>query len=332
LDELCEKSAVHLSNKNCMILSLENCSDVNYGLPLRSMKNRAFLPILLTVLIILSPSLTHSSMPSGSAHDSMDSGANSEYEAGKNFLHGRGIEKDPVKALEHFQKAAELGHIEAPGAIGYFYSVGLVVDKDDAKAAEHFQKGSEKGSALAKFNLGRFHLDGKGGLSGAETGLALMEEAAASGLTEAHAALADIYFLGLFNDQRKPDYAKAEPHVQAAAANGEVAAMNMLGVMKQSGLGMEKDEKGAEDCFRRSAMQGDFKAQSNLGHLLDPGSQKRSRRIEAAAWIIIAASQGEPLASRKIAELEQSMSKKEFTAAREKADELQAKIAEAGGK
>jgi TPR repeat protein len=258
--------------------------------------------------------------------------ASSEYESGKNFLHGRGVEKDPAKALEHFQKAAELGHIEAPGAIGYFYAAGAGVDKDEAKAAEWFQKGSEKGSALAKFNLGRFYLDGKGGLSGSETGLALMEEAANLGLPEAHSSLAEIYFLGLSNDQHRPDYEKAAPHVQAAAANGVVPAINMLGVMKQSGLGLEQDKKGAEECFRKAAMTGDFKAQSNLGQLLDPTSKSRSRRVEAAAWIIIAASQGEPLASRKIEELEHELPAKEFRAARDKADELQKTISEARAK
>ena len=114
--------------------------------------------------------------------------------------------------------------------------------------------------------------------------------------------------------------------MKAAAASGEPAAINMLGVMKQSGLGLEKDEKGAEDCFRRAAMKGDFKAPSNLGHLLNPESKNRSRRVEAAAWLLIAASHGEPIASRKIAELEQAMSKKDFSAARDKADKLQAEI------
>jgi TPR repeat protein len=256
-----------------------------------------------------------------------DASSVSEYDLGKNFLHGRGVEKNPEKALEHFQKAAELGHIEALGAIGYFYSVGLVVEKDDAKAAEWFQKGSEKGSAIAKFNLGRLHLDGKGGLSGAEKGVALMEEAAALNLLEYHYALAEIYFLGLTQEPPVPDFTKAAPHVKASAASGKPAAINMLGVMKQSGLGLEMDKQGAEDCFRQAAMKGDFKAPSNLGHLLDPESKKRSRRVEAMAWLIIAASQGEPLATRKIAELEQSMSKKDFSAARDKADKLQAKIA-----
>jgi TPR repeat protein len=292
--------------------------------------------ILVLILCIASQSVPcvfaqSAAAPSGSKAEASGLDANSEYEEGKKFLHGRGVEKDPAKALEHFQKAAELGHIEAPGAIGYFYSVGLVAEKDEAKAAECFQKGSEKGSALAKFNLGRFHLDGKGGLSGTEKGLALMEESASLGLPEAHAALAEIYFLGLYCGDHKPDYAKAAPHVKAAAASGEPAAINMLGVMKQSGLGLEKDKKGAEDCFRRAAMKGDFKAPSNLGHLLNPESKNRSRRVEATAWLIIAASQGEPLATRKISELEQTMSGKDFSAAREKADALQAKIAETAG-
>ena len=290
------------------------------------MKTKILFLILLTAPLGLSAKVAEASASAGASIDSISPSADFEYELGKKNLHGRGVEKNPEKALEYFQKAAELGHIEAPGAIGYFYSAGLVVEKDDSKAAEWFQNGSEKGSALSKFNLGRLYLDGKGGLSDAGKAMDLMEAAAALGLPEAHIALAEIFFRGLFNDQHLPDYVKAVPHVKAAAASGEPAALNMLGVMKQSGLGLEQDEKGAEDCFRRAAMKGDFKAPSNLGHLLNPESKNRSRRVEAAAWLLIAASHGEPIASRKIAELEQAMSKKDFSAARDKADKLQAEI------
>ena len=296
------------------------------------MKLKSFtLAVTSSTLILLCASAQEPSVVVAT-HDSPILSADAEYEAGKSFLHGRGVEKNPEKALEHFKTAADQGHIEAPGAIGYFYSVGLVVDKDDVKAAECFQKGLEKGSALAKFNLGRFYLDEKGGLSGRDTGLRLMEEAAASGLSEAHAALAEIYFLGLYCSDHKPDFTKAAPHVKVTADNGMASAINMLGVMKQRGLGIDEDQKGAEECFRKSAMKGDFKAQSNLGHLIDPDNKKRTRRIEATAWLILAASQNEPLASRKIVELEQSIPKKDFTAAREMADDLQTKIAEAGPK
>ena len=296
------------------------------------MKIETFVLMLLIAILGLPAVLAQDASSTGANPDAISPSADFEYELGKKFLHGRGMDKNPGKALEHFQRAAELGHIEAPGAIGYFYSAGLVVEKDEAKAAECFQKGSEKGSALAKFNLGRFHLDGNGGLSGTEKGLALMEEAAASGLDNAHEALAEIYFLGLYCSDHKPDFTKAAPHVKAAAATGAVPVINMLGVMKQRGLGMEEDAKGAEECFRKAAVKGNFKAQSNLGHFLDPSNKDRKKRIEAAAWLIIAASQNEPLAVRTIEEVEQSMPKKDFSAARDMADVLQKKIAEATAK
>lgn len=288
------------------------------------------------VLILLTSSLgLQSALSKASANASIESinpNADSEYEyeLGKKNLHGRGAEKNPEKALEHFRKAAELGHIEAPGAIGYFYTTGLVVEKNDVKAAEWFQKGSDKGSAAAKFNLGKFHLENRGGVSGTEEGLALMEEAAGLGLTQAHTTLAEIYYLG--TDKIAVDHAKAYRHAEAAANSGVATAETMVGVMKEYGYGTPADPVEAEMWFRKAAQKGEFKAQSNLGHLLDPSNKDRKKRIEAAAWLIIAASQNEPLAVRTIEEVEQSMPKKDFSAARDMADVLQKKIAEATAK
>jgi TPR repeat protein len=292
----------------------------------RFKKTKILALTLLTTTLSLPAIFAQGAPSTTAAPDSTSSNKDSEYELGKNFLNGRGVEKNPEKALEHFNKSAELGHTEAPGAIGYFYAAGLVVEKNDAKAAEWFQKGSEKGSAAAKYNFGKFHLDGRGGLSDAEKGLALLEESAAMGLLEAHSTLADAYFLG---DHGRVDYKKAAPHVRAVAASGDINGINMLGLMLQRGMGMEMDVKAAEDCFRKAAMKGDAKAQSNLGHLLDPASEKRSRRIEAAAWIILAASQTDPIAMKRVIELELYMSKKDFKSARNKADELQKLIAKA---
>ena len=294
-----------------------------------SMKTKS-LPLSLLIATLLSVSASAQSTPPPQSADSKNTSGDTEYVTGKNLLHGRGCEKNPALALEHFKKAADLGIVEAPAAIGYFYAAGLVVEKNDAIAAEWFQKGSEKGSGIAKFNLGRFRLDGKGGITSDEEGVALMEEAAKLGVPEAHTILADIYFLGEHVQNR--DYSKAAPHVKAVAATGNINGINMLGVMMQQGLGMERDEKGAEECFRRAAMEGDSKGQSNLGQILNPTSENPARRIEATAWLIIAASQLDPLATRKISELEQTMPRKEFNAARDKADEFQKKISETRNK
>jgi hypothetical protein len=291
-----------------------------------------FMKIL--VLILLTSSLgLQSALSKASANASIESinpNADSEYELGKKNLHGRGAEKNPEKALEQFQKAAELGHIEAPGAIGYFYTTGLVVEKNDAMAVECFQKGADNGSAAAKFNLGKFYFENRGGVSGVEQGLKLMTEASELGLMQAHATLAEIYYLG--GDRIPIDHKKAYLHAEIAANAGTTTAETMLGVMKEYGYGTPVDTAAAEKWFRKAAQKGEFKAQSNLGHLLDPSNKDRKKRIEAAAWLIIAASQNEPLAVRTIEEVEQSMPKKDFSAARDMADVLQKKIAEATAK
>jgi TPR repeat protein len=294
------------------------------------MKLRILFLALLTATSLLQTTLADTDGATTGAQETPAQSAASEFEAGRNFLHGRGLEKAPEKALEHFQKAAELGHAEAPGAIGYFYSVGLVVEKDDVKAAEWFQKGSDNGSAAAKFNLGKFHLENPGGVGGTELGLALMEEAADLGLTQAHTTLAEIYYLG--TDRIAIDHDKAYRHAEAAARAGVTTAETMLGVMKEYGYGTPMNLVEAEKWFRKAAQKGEFKAQSNLGHLLDPASEDPKRRLEATAWLIIAASQNEPLAVRTLAELQENMPKEEFSKARDLADDLQKKIAEAEAK
>lgn len=269
---------------------------------------------------------TFASSPEAKPSESTSTSAQSTYDLAVKLLHGDKAPKDPEQALNLFRKANELGHAEAPSAIGYFYTTGLVVEKNDIVAAEWFQKGSLRGSVIAKFNLGRFYLDSKGGLSGREKGIALMEEAASSGSEDAQAALAEIYFMGLYDPETKPNFAKALPYVQDCAQRGSASALNMLGLIYKEGHGVPVDLKKAEELFRQASLKGDFKAQSNLGELLDPHGKKKSRRIEATAWLIVASRQGEPLAVYRTNELQAQMDSREWNKSTTLADELQAKI------
>jgi len=176
-------------------------------------------------------------------------------------------------------------------------------------------------------NLARFYLEGRGVGADREKGLAVMEAAASAGSEDAHASLAEIYFLGLYDPESKPDFEKALPHVEASAKTGNPSATNMLGVMYREGHAVALDLKKAEALFREAARKGNFKAQSNLGLLLDPSSKKRSRRIEAVAWLSLAADQGEPLAVYKMNELRVYLPTKELEEANQLAEKLRAEIA-----
>lgn len=251
-----------------------------------------------------------------------------DYRAGVEILKSAKDLAQQAAALEKFQSAAEEGYPDAFGAIGYFHANGVGgVTKNDALALEWFQKGSDKGSASAKVNFARFILEGRGTLADRAKGIAVMEEAASKGAEDAQAALAEIYFMGLYDPEAKSDFAKARPYVQSCADRGSSSALNMLGLIYKEGHGVPVDLKKAEELFRQAARKGNFKAQSNLGHLLDPSSKKRSRRLEAVAWLSLAADQGEPLATYKMNELRAYMPAKELKEANQLAERLRAEIA-----
>jgi len=250
-----------------------------------------------------------------------------DYKAGVEILKSAKDLAQQATALEKFQSAAEEGYPDAFGAIGYFHANGIGgVTQNDAEALEWFQKGSDKGSVSAKVNLARFILEGRGATVDRAKGIALMEGAASQKSEDAQVALAEIYFMGLYDPEAKPDFAKALPYVQACADRGSASALNMLGLIHKEGHSVPVDLKKAEELFRQSAMKGDFKAQSNLGDLLDPHTKNKSRRIEAVAWLMIASRQGEPMAVYRTGELQSQMDSKDWEKASGLADELQAKI------
>jgi TPR repeat protein len=259
--------------------------------------------------------------------DAADSTGEQDYKAGVEILKSAQDPDQQAAALEKFQSAAESGYPDAFGAIGFFHANGAGgVTHNDAEALEWFQKGSDKESLTSRVNLARFTLEGRGAPADRAKGIALMEEAAYKGSEDAQAALAEIYFMGLYDPESKADFAKALPYVQACADRGSASALNMLGLIYKEGHRVPVDLKKAEELFRQAALKGDFKAQSNLGDLLDPYAKKKSRRIEAAAWLIIASRQGEPLAVYRIGELQVQMDSKDWEKATVLAEELQAKI------
>ena len=68
---------------------------------------------------------------------------------GELYRHGRGVPQDSARAMEWFQKAADLGSDWAMCGIGILYADGKGVAKDDAKAMEWFKKAAALGNSWA---------------------------------------------------------------------------------------------------------------------------------------------------------------------------------------
>ena len=65
-----------------------------------------------------------------------------------------GLEKDVARAVELYERAAELGVKEAHFSLGCMYAKGADVEKDMAKAIMHYEAAAMCGDVLARNNLG----------------------------------------------------------------------------------------------------------------------------------------------------------------------------------
>ena len=80
----------------------------------------------------------------------------SQYEQGQ-----YGLEKDMTKAIELYERAAELGVKEAHYYLGCTYAEGTDVERDMAKAIKHYEAAAMCGHVDARHNLG--YEEGKAG-------------------------------------------------------------------------------------------------------------------------------------------------------------------------
>jgi len=74
---------------------------------------------------------------------------------GNNYAEGEyGLEKDATRAVELYERAAELGLKEAHCTLGYMYGTGKDIEKDTAKAIRHYEAAAIKGDAKGRCSLG----------------------------------------------------------------------------------------------------------------------------------------------------------------------------------
>ena len=69
-----------------------------------------------------------------------------------------GLVKDVTRAVELYERAAELGVKEAHYNLGVLYSAGTDVQKDTAKAIRHYEAAAKEGYTKARVNLGCMEL------------------------------------------------------------------------------------------------------------------------------------------------------------------------------
>ena len=116
-----------------------------------------------------------------------------------------------------------------------------------------------------------------------------------------------------------PDERAALRWIGQAAAQGHAAARFELGSYYT--LGPQQDYKRAADLLRRSALQGFAPAQTSLAMLHLAGAGVPEDRIEAYAWLLLAAEQSEREALDWLPGLQAELSDGELQQARQRAQQ-----------
>lgn len=101
------------------------------------------------------------------------------------YQHGIGVEKNPLKAVELYQKSINQGYDGAKSNLGYLYLMGEDLPQDYPKAMQLFEEASAKNDIGGTINLAVMHFNGLGCDRNPSTAFTLLEKAEKLGSEEA---------------------------------------------------------------------------------------------------------------------------------------------------
>ena len=232
------------------------------------------------------------------AHQGLPQG---QYNLGKMYFKGIGVEVDEVEAVKWFTKAAEQGFCESQKKLAECYKEGCGVERDYAESFRWYSLAAESGDMDAQFCLACAFFDGEGIEEDQEKAVFWVRKAAEQGDSDAQLFLGECYRDG---DGIEQDYSEAAKWLMKSAEKGNASAQFELGYMYCSGVGLEQDLLLADKWIRMAAEQGDPEYQYLYGHMLDTGFAMSCSRDgeKALEWFQKAADQGYVAAYLRLAQ------------------------------
>ncbi|HMD54765.1 MAG TPA: tetratricopeptide repeat protein, partial [Phycisphaerae bacterium] len=174
------------------------------------------------------------------------------------YQNGLGVGQDYQQAFTWYQKAADAGNVAAMNNLANLYANGLGVKQDSPKANEWWQKAAEAGDVDAMYYT-----------------------------HSVSNSVRDALHNGALGNPSQTFSICAQ-----AAADGNVDAMNTLGVLYASGQGVTQDYQEALKWWNKAAMAGSGDAMFNVGMLYEHGLGVRQDYFKAHIWIEEAAPKG----------------------------------------
>ncbi|MFN3075790.1 MAG: tetratricopeptide repeat protein [Alphaproteobacteria bacterium] len=126
--------------------------------------------------------------PSGQVLAVEDSGAEA-YRLGQKFEAGEGVAQSDSLAWGWYQRAANLGNVEAEARVAFFYEQGRGVPMSPAQALKWYATAAQHGHITSMVRVGEAYRDGRGVKADLAKAITWLRRAASLGDAEAREAL-----------------------------------------------------------------------------------------------------------------------------------------------
>ena len=223
---------------------------------------------------------------------------NAAYRLG--WMYERGFlseEPDYVKAMEYYEKAAELDNVDGYCRAALYLANGYSGVTDAVKSREYYEKAAGMGSCFALVELSFLYENGNGVERSYEKAFELCEKAAQEGYPYA------MFRVGLYLEKAVLGEAKPEEafawYTKAAMAD-ENEGIFALGRCYKQGIGTEEDWDKALEWFGKGAEKNESRCLTELGLAYENGNGVEENPQKAVEYMTRAAEQDYGYAQFKI--------------------------------
>ncbi len=165
------------------------------------------------------------------------------------------VKKDFKTAHKLWLPLAEEGNARAQFFMGYMYDLGFGVQEEDQEAVKWYRLAAEQGDSRAQFFMGFMFDFGSGVKEDDQEAVKWYRLAAKQGYAQ---AIKMIYSLA------EKGVPRALRILKTDAENGIAGAQNQLGMMYESGYGVQEDDNEAVKWYRLAAEKGYTQANTSI--------------------------------------------------------------------
>jgi TPR repeat protein len=184
---------------------------------------------------------------------------------GNRYRKGKGADRDYMKALHWYRKAADQGFVGAQNNLAVMYEQGLGVPKNKSEAAKWYRKAAEQYNAYAQHSIGRMYRDGEGVPRNHEEAAKWIGRAAEQGHDGAFRDMGEIYWKGLGVSQNNM---RAYMWWRLGALHGDTESERLLGIAaaKMNSSRVAEAEKLAQKWMQKHEELKDRGAGTDIGN------------------------------------------------------------------